>query len=87
MLINVYFSGKHCNKLPILTDTKEQRLQKVFKKIGPGGYFDISAILGSRTFQWFFVPGLAKMSSSGKDNDKSRDGAVAVLGDGGESSY
>ena len=87
MLTNAYFSRKCCNKLPILTDTEEKRSQKIFKKIGPGGYFNISIVLDSRTFHWFFASGRTEMSSSGGDNDKFRDGTVAILGDEGESCH
>ena len=85
MLTDVYFLGKRCNKLSILTDTKEKRSQKILNKLGLGGYFDIPTVLGSRTFQRFFVPGSAEMSSSGGDNDKFGDGVVVASGDEGES--
>ncbi|GFZ06968.1 hypothetical protein Acr_18g0011380 [Actinidia rufa] len=71
------------NKLPILTDTEEERTKKVLDKIGPGGYFNVPAVLDSRTFRRFVAPSRAEMSSSGGDNDASGDGAVAASGDEG----
>ncbi|GFY87854.1 spermidine synthase [Actinidia rufa] len=79
------FKCKRCNKLPLLTDTEEARTRRVLKRIGLGRYFNIPDVLDSRTFHRFFVPGRGEMSSSGGDKDTSRDGAVAVLGDEGES--
>ncbi|GFS36694.1 hypothetical protein Acr_00g0047470 [Actinidia rufa] len=40
-------AGKHCNKLPILIDTKEERTKKILDKIGPGdtSTFWLSSIL------------------------------------------
>ena len=66
--------GKCYNKRPFLTDTEEQRLQRVFKKIGPGGYFDVPTILRSRTCRGFFAPGHVEISFGGKDDNKSKDG-------------
>ena len=86
-LINVHFLGKRCNKLPILTDTEEKRSQKVFKKIGPGGYFEVPIILDFKTFHQFFARGHVEMSSNDGDNDKCRDGAIAASGDEGESRH
>ena len=87
MLINAHFSSKCCNKLSILTDTKEKRSQKIFKKIGSGGYFNVPVVLDSKTFHRFFAPDHTEMSSNGGVNDKSRDSAVAVSGDEGESRH
>ena len=67
-------SGKRCNKLPIPTDTEEERTKKVFKKIRLGGYFDVPIILRSRTFCRFFAPGRAEMLISDGDDNKSGDG-------------
>ena len=38
MLTNIFifFLGKHCNRLPVLTDTEIKRSEKVFERIGPG---------------------------------------------------
>ncbi|GFS31491.1 hypothetical protein Acr_00g0017680 [Actinidia rufa] len=76
--------GKRCNKLPILTDTEEERTKKVFDKIRPGGYFNVPTVLNSRTFHQFFASDRAEMSSNGRDNDTSGDVTVAALGDEGE---
>ncbi|GFY92804.1 hypothetical protein Acr_08g0012000 [Actinidia rufa] len=77
--------GKCCNKLPLLTDTKEARTRRVFQKIGPGGYFNVPMFLTPKTFHRFFTPSCGEMSSSGGDKDASGDGAVAALGDDDES--
>ena len=70
-----------------MTNTEEKRSQKVFKKIRPRGYFNIPVVLDSRTFHWFFAPGRAEMSSSGRDSDKFGDGIVVVLDNEGESRH
>ena len=72
--------------MPILTDTdtEEERTRKVFKKIGPRGYFNVPNVLDSRTFLRFFTPSRGKMSSSGEDKDIYGDGVVAALGNEGE---
>ncbi|GFY95327.1 hypothetical protein Acr_10g0007120 [Actinidia rufa] len=69
---------KRCKKLPILTDIKDWRTRRVFKKIGPGGYFNVPVVLNSKTFQKYFAFDRERMSSRGEDNaeGKSADGAI-----------
>ncbi|GFZ09735.1 hypothetical protein Acr_21g0003340 [Actinidia rufa] len=43
--------GKRCNKLPILTDLEDWRSQRTFRKLGPGGFFKVSVVLNSKTFE------------------------------------
>ncbi|GFY85846.1 hypothetical protein Acr_04g0005840 [Actinidia rufa] len=38
-----------CNKLPTLSEVDAKRMEAVFGKIEPGGYFEVSKILSSRT--------------------------------------
>ncbi|GFS35111.1 hypothetical protein Acr_00g0037930 [Actinidia rufa] len=42
---------KRCNKLPALTENKAKRTVEVLGKIEPGGYFEVSKVLASKTFQ------------------------------------
>ena len=79
-------SSKRCNKLPILTDTKDDRTTKFFKKIGPGGYFNVLTVLRSWTFCRFFTTDRVETSISGGDDDKSKDGATSSS-DAGESRH
>ncbi|GFY87377.1 hypothetical protein Acr_05g0010160 [Actinidia rufa] len=79
--------SKCYNKLPILTDTEEDRTRNFFDKIGPRGYFNIPVVLDSRTFLQFFAPGRTEMSSSRGDNDASGDGAVAATANEGKSRH
>ena len=90
LLTNVLlFSGKRCKKLPVLTDLKERRSRKVFKKIGPRGFFLVKVVLSSRAYRRCFTLGHKKMASSDRDNakDKPTDGAARVAGDEGESHH
>ncbi|GFS39348.1 hypothetical protein Acr_00g0062450 [Actinidia rufa] len=58
------------------------------RKIEPGGYFEVSKVLGSRTFQKHFAAGCTALSTSGGDNTASgeegefitREGSVEYLG-------
>ncbi|GFY88876.1 hypothetical protein Acr_06g0008160 [Actinidia rufa] len=77
--------GKHYNKLPILNRVEEKRLKQVLSKIEPKGYYDVLAVLGSRTFQCFFTHGHSEVSFSGWVNDKSGDTEVTASGEEGES--
>ncbi|GFZ12654.1 hypothetical protein Acr_23g0010390 [Actinidia rufa] len=43
--------GKSCNKLPTLSEVDAQRMEAILGKIEPGGYFEVSKVLGSRTFK------------------------------------
>ncbi|PSS08034.1 Ribose-phosphate pyrophosphokinase [Actinidia chinensis var. chinensis] len=80
------FVGKCYNKLPILTNIKDQRRRRVFRKLGSGGYFKVPVVLGSKTFQKYFAIDHKGMSSSGGDNAEGNSvDDVAVLGDKGMS--
>ena len=75
--------GKCCNKLPILTDIEDRRLKRVFKKLGPEGYFKVPVVLASRCF----ALDRDEMSSSGGDNAKIKSvyGAATAASDEGKS--
>ena len=81
-------SGKRCNKLPVLTDLEDRRLKRVFRKLGPRGFFQSQAVLDSKTFKKCFGFGSEMMASSRGDDikGKSTDGA-ATSGDEGESRH
>ncbi|GFZ10626.1 hypothetical protein Acr_22g0000240 [Actinidia rufa] len=80
--------GKSCNKLPTLSEVDAKRTEAIFGKIEPGGYFEVSKILGSRTFNKHFAVGCTALSTSGGDNTTSgdegefvtREGSVEYLG-------
>ncbi|GFS41354.1 hypothetical protein Acr_00g0073890 [Actinidia rufa] len=63
--------GKSCNKLPTLSEVDAKRTEEVLEKIDPGGYFEVSKVLGSRTFQKHFAAGCTALSTSGGDNTAS----------------
>ncbi|GFY86563.1 hypothetical protein Acr_05g0002020 [Actinidia rufa] len=65
--------GKSCNKLPTLSEVDAKRMEAVFGKIEPGGYFDVSKVLNSRTFKRHFAGGCSAFSTSGGDNTTSGD--------------
>ncbi|GFZ11246.1 hypothetical protein Acr_22g0006440 [Actinidia rufa] len=65
--------GKSCNKLPTLSEVDAKRTETVFGKIEPGGYFEVSKVLGSRTFRKYFAAGYTALSTSGGDNTTSGD--------------
>ncbi|GFY94436.1 hypothetical protein Acr_09g0008820 [Actinidia rufa] len=65
--------GKSCNKLPTLSEVDAKRTETVFGKIEPGGYFEVSKVLGSRTFRKHFAVGCTALSTSGGDNTTSGD--------------
>ncbi|GFY98577.1 hypothetical protein Acr_12g0011180 [Actinidia rufa] len=67
------FPGKSCNKLPTLSEVDAERTEAIFGKIEPGGYFEVSKVLGSRTFRKHFAAGCAVLSTSGGDNTTSGD--------------
>ncbi|GFZ19530.1 hypothetical protein Acr_28g0002350 [Actinidia rufa] len=65
--------GKSCNKLPTLSEVDAERMEAIFGKIEPGGYFEVSKVLGSRTFKKHFAVGCSALSTSGGDNTTSGD--------------
>ncbi|GFZ01917.1 hypothetical protein Acr_15g0005260 [Actinidia rufa] len=67
------FLGKSCNKLPTLSEVDAKRTETVFGKIEPGSYFEVSKVLGSRTFRKHFAAGCTALSTSGGDNTTSGD--------------
>ncbi|GFS34894.1 hypothetical protein Acr_00g0036660 [Actinidia rufa] len=81
-------SGVSCNKLPTLSEVDAERMEAIFGKIEPGGYFEVSKVLGSRTFKKYFAVGCTALSTSGGDNTTSgddgefgtREGSVEYLG-------
>ncbi|GFS44311.1 hypothetical protein Acr_00g0089610 [Actinidia rufa] len=70
---DIQFSGKSCNKLPTLSEVDAKRMEAVFGKIEPGGYFEVSKVLNSRTFKRHFAGGCSAPSTSGGDNTTSCD--------------
>ena len=67
------FQLKSCNKLPTLSEVDAKRMEAIFGKVEPGGYFEVSKVLGSRTFQKHFAAGCTALSTSGGDNTTSGD--------------
>ncbi|GFY86077.1 hypothetical protein Acr_04g0008150 [Actinidia rufa] len=65
--------GKSCNKLPTLSEVDAKRMEAVFGKIEPGGYFEVLKVLNSRTFKRHFAGGCSALSTSGGDNTTSGD--------------
>ncbi|GFZ14421.1 hypothetical protein Acr_24g0006110 [Actinidia rufa] len=57
--------GRAANKLPILSEVDAERTEAIFGKIEPGGYFEVSKVLGSRTFNRHFAVGCTALSTSG----------------------
>ncbi|GFZ16732.1 hypothetical protein Acr_26g0000020 [Actinidia rufa] len=47
--------------------------RRILGKIEPGGYFEVSKVLGSRTFNKYFAVGCTALSTSGGDNTTSGD--------------
>ncbi|GFS33857.1 hypothetical protein Acr_00g0030900 [Actinidia rufa] len=64
---------ENCNKLPALSEVDAKRIEIIFGKTEPGGYFEVSKVLGSRTFKKHFAFGCTALSSSGGDNTTSSD--------------
>ncbi|GFS28932.1 hypothetical protein Acr_00g0004710 [Actinidia rufa] len=64
---------KSCNKLPTLSEVDAKRMEAVFGKIEPRGYFEVSKVLNSRTFKRHFAGGCLALSTSGGDNTTSSD--------------
>ncbi|GFY86954.1 hypothetical protein Acr_05g0005930 [Actinidia rufa] len=64
---------KSYNKLPTLSEVDAERMEAIFGKIEPGGYFEVSKVLGSRTFKKHFAVGCSALSTSGGDNTTSSD--------------
>ncbi|GFZ18401.1 hypothetical protein Acr_27g0001400 [Actinidia rufa] len=66
--------GKSCNKLPALSEGDAKRTETIFGKIEPGGYFEVSKVLGSREPSRNILRSVARcLSSSGGDNTTSGD--------------
>ncbi|GFZ12476.1 tetratricopeptide repeat (TPR)-like superfamily protein [Actinidia rufa] len=65
--------GKSCNKLPTLSEIDAKRTEAILGKIEPGDYFQVSKVLGSRTFNKHFAVGCTALSISGGDNTTSGD--------------
>ncbi|GFZ01040.1 hypothetical protein Acr_14g0006750 [Actinidia rufa] len=74
--------GKSCNTLPVLTENEAKRTIEVIGKIEPGGYFDVSKVLGSRTLKKHFALGRMEVSSSGGDKSTSGDEGKSLLSRG-----
>ncbi|GFZ09034.1 hypothetical protein Acr_20g0008420 [Actinidia rufa] len=68
-----FSTRKSCNKLPTLSEVNAKRMEAVFEKIEPGGYFEVSKVLSSRTFKRHFAVGCSALSTSGEDNTTSGD--------------
>ncbi|GFZ05826.1 hypothetical protein Acr_17g0013980 [Actinidia rufa] len=66
-------SEKRCNKLPVLTENEAKRMAEVLGKIKLGGYFKVSKVLASKTFQKYFARSRMEISSSGGENTTSGD--------------
>ncbi|GFZ02215.1 hypothetical protein Acr_15g0008230 [Actinidia rufa] len=71
--------GKSCNKLLTLSEVDAKRTEAVFGKIEPKGYFEVSKVLGSRTFRKYFTAGCTTLSTSGGDNTTSSDVVSSLL--------
>ncbi|GFS46023.1 hypothetical protein Acr_00g0099640 [Actinidia rufa] len=70
---------KSYNKLPTLTENEVKRMEGVLGKIGPGGYFEVSKVLDSKTFKKFFTRSRMEVSSSGGENTASgNEGRIAM---------
>ncbi|GFZ03787.1 hypothetical protein Acr_16g0004110 [Actinidia rufa] len=67
------FSRKSCNKLQTLSEVDAKRMEAILGTIEPGGYFEVSKVLGSRTFNKHFAVGCTALSISGGDNTTSGD--------------
>ncbi|GFZ12349.1 hypothetical protein Acr_23g0007340 [Actinidia rufa] len=65
--------GKSCNKLPTLSEVDAKRMEAIFGKIEPGGYFEVSKVLSSWTFKKHFAVGCSALLTSGGDNTTSGD--------------
>ncbi|GFY86209.1 hypothetical protein Acr_04g0009470 [Actinidia rufa] len=84
-----FFSAGIQIKIPeegdTILSTRPSETKRDFRKLGPGGYFKVLAVLGSKTFQKYFAIDRERMSSSDDDNaeGKSVDGATASMGDKG----
>ncbi|GFZ06996.1 hypothetical protein Acr_18g0011660 [Actinidia rufa] len=65
--------GKSCNKLPTLSAVDAKRMEAIFGKIEPGGYFEVSKVLSSRTFKKHFAVDCSAVSTNGGDNTTSGD--------------
>ncbi|GFZ06623.1 hypothetical protein Acr_18g0007930 [Actinidia rufa] len=70
---NLLRGWKSCNKLPTLSEVDAKRTEAIFGKIEPGGYFEVSKVLGSRTFNKHFAVSCTALSTSGGDNMTSGD--------------
>ena len=72
-----------------MTNTEDRRSNRVFKKLGPRGYFKVPVVLGSRAFQRCFALDRDEMLLSGGHNtgSKSVDGEATATGDEGESRH
>ncbi|GFZ20334.1 hypothetical protein Acr_28g0010390 [Actinidia rufa] len=66
--------GKSCNKLPTLSEVDAKRTEAILGKIEPRGYFEVSKVLGSRTFNKHFLRSVARRSLPvARDNTTSGD--------------
>ncbi|GFZ00876.1 hypothetical protein Acr_14g0005110 [Actinidia rufa] len=68
-----FSTRKSCNKLPTLSEVDAKRMEAVFGKIEPRGYFEVLKVLSSRTFKRHFAVGCSALSTSGGDNTTSGD--------------
>ncbi|XP_057511553.1 uncharacterized protein LOC130793727 isoform X2 [Actinidia eriantha] len=72
--------GKNCNKSPVLSEEDAKRSEAVFARIEPGSNFEVSKVLGSRTFTKFFAAGRTEASSSGGDLTSADEAMSARVG-------
>ncbi|GFS42516.1 hypothetical protein Acr_00g0080270 [Actinidia rufa] len=72
-LIKILGNARAATKLPTLSEVNAERTEAIFGKIEPGGYFEVSKVLGSRTFNRHFAVGCTALSTSGGENATSGD--------------
>ncbi|GFS45589.1 hypothetical protein Acr_00g0096950 [Actinidia rufa] len=80
--------GRAATSCQLCPRVDAKRTEEVLGKIEPRGYFEVSKVLGSRTFQKHFAAGCTALSTSGGDNTASgeegefitREGSVEYLG-------
>ncbi|GFZ11326.1 hypothetical protein Acr_22g0007240 [Actinidia rufa] len=65
--------GKAATSCRLCPEVDAKRMEAVFGKIEPGGYFEVSKVLNSRTFKRHFAGGCSAFSTSGRDNTTSGD--------------
>ena len=83
------FSGKRCNRPPVLSTIEQQRLDGIMNSLVKGDFFPIKEVLESTSFHRCFKLSSKSMASSGGDDGKDipTSGATPIAGDEGESHH